>query len=113
MNSPRLVFGEHTLPNGRKYRLLDHGEYMPGEYPTGGIHICCWESRIHDGKGGWLYVDNAPDKECAMNFLEAAARLPATPEIVEGRNAEQGFIPLSGGQKPQPEARQQKEGAAK
>jgi len=76
------VFGEHVLPNGRRYRMLDHGAFRGGEYPTGGVHICCWEPRLNDGAGGWLYVDNAPDEECALNFLAAARRLPPASEIV-------------------------------
>ena len=78
----KSVCGIHALPNGRKYRLLDHGEYVHGEYPSGGIHICCWEPRIHKGEGGWLFVSNSPDEECAKNFLAAAARLPSIDNVV-------------------------------
>jgi len=69
------LVGEHVLENGRKYRLLDHGEYKAGEYPTGGIHICAWEPLSNEGQGGWVYIDNAPDRECARNFLKAAERM--------------------------------------
>lgn len=65
----------HKLENGRIYRLTNHGEYKGGEYPSGGIHIATWEPRLNKGKGMWLYVSNAPNKELAQNFLNAAKRL--------------------------------------
>jgi len=74
MSEPASIPGIVTLPNGRKYRLLDHGEFHPGEYPTGGIHICAWEQRLNLGNGGWTYVSNAPDVDSAREFLRLAAR---------------------------------------
>lgn len=66
------LVGLHTLPNGRTYRIADTGRpYMAGEYPEGGLHIA-----VRLSSGMWSYIDNAPDAECARNFLKAAARLP-------------------------------------
>lgn len=79
-----MQLGEHILENGRKYQLTDHGEFKPGEYPTGGIHISTWDERINQGEGGWLYVDNAPDLECAGNFLNAAKRLAPVSPLIPG-----------------------------
>lgn len=69
------ILGIHTLKNGRKYKLVDHGKYIDGEYPKGGIHISCWDTRLNNGNGMWLYVSNAPNEECAKNFLKSAERL--------------------------------------
>lgn len=86
------LFGIHVLENGRKYRFHDTGrEYTGGEYPEGGIHIACWDDRIHRGDGGWLYISNSPDEECARGFLRLAARLATLPSgiapVVERKSA--------------------------
>jgi hypothetical protein len=67
------LFGIHVLPNGRKYKLSDHGLYVNGEYPSGGIHIAAWEPRCNGGK--WVYIDNAPNEDCARAFLDKAKYL--------------------------------------
>jgi len=69
------ITGEHILSNKRKYRLQDHGKFRGGEYPTGGIHISTWEQRLNKGAGGWRHINNAPNEECAREFLNAAERL--------------------------------------
>lgn len=78
-NRESVIGGVHRLANGRMYRLLDHGEFHSGEYPTGGIHISAWDPRINQGAGGWTYIDNSPDSSCALGFLRSAARLPVIP----------------------------------
>lgn len=67
------ICGEHVLANGRKYRLVDCGQYhKPDEgLCSGGIHITSYDPRYDM----WVYIDNAPDEECAAAFLRAAARL--------------------------------------
>lgn len=69
------IIGEHTLQNGRKYRLRQGGEYRGGDYATGGIHISAWEPSYNNGQGQWVYIDNAPDEQAASEFLRIAARL--------------------------------------
>lgn len=65
-----------TLDNGRIYKIIDQGEYKGGEYPSGGYKILTWDDRLDSGKGNWMYVDNAPYKECLDNFIKAAKKLP-------------------------------------
>ena len=76
---PSLALGEHTLPNGRRYRLVDTGTYISGEYPSGGIVIHTWEPRLNQGKGMWAYIDNSPDEETAKGFLRLASALNPLP----------------------------------
>ncbi len=78
MNDQPPIVGEHALPNGRRYSILDTGApYKPGEYPSGGLHIRLWFSE----QSGWIHLDYAPDEAAARGFLKAAARLgpPPTP----------------------------------
>ena len=66
------LLGEHTLRNGRRYRVTDTGKpYRPGEYPSGGLHVAVWLKSQQ-----WGYIDHAPNAECVQNFLRHAARLP-------------------------------------
>jgi hypothetical protein len=74
------LFGIHTLSNGRIYMLSDRGPYISGEYPSGGVHIVAWEPRCNGGQ--WVYIDYAPDEECARAFLDHARRLPYLPNSV-------------------------------
>ncbi len=75
------ICGEHTLPNGRTYRIRDTGKpYMGGEYPSGGLLILAWSAATPEKEARWLYIDNSPDEECARAFLEGAVRLaPLSP----------------------------------
>lgn len=72
------LLGEHTLPNGRRYRFTDTGRpYEAGEYPRGGIEIRSWDDRANPPR--WLFIDFSPDEETARGFLRMAASLPPLP----------------------------------
>lgn len=69
---PEEVCGEHTLPNGRTYRVVDTGKpYTEAEYPSGGFKI-----DVRLPSGNWGYIDHSPAPETVRGFLKAAARLP-------------------------------------
>ena len=75
---PADLLGEHTLANGRKYKLADTGrEYVGGEYPDGGIWIGSWCDELEEPR--YLWISYAPDEECAREFLRLVARNKSTP----------------------------------
>lgn len=70
--STQPILGDHTLPNGRQYRIIDTGKpYVGGEYPSGGLRILVWLNKAD----GWAYLDNSPDETTARAFLATATQL--------------------------------------
>ncbi len=73
-----MLYKEFQLPNGRKYSL----KYLGDRVDEGRICIKVWDPRLNNGVGMWSYIDDSPDRLCALGFLKAAARLGREPSLI-------------------------------